>query len=82
MDGRKLVKLYVYEDRGEETLVDSYEAKSFDDFVLITIGSTVTVDEVDDIHKVLSPIFDNTDKRVLLVPEHLDLKIYGVKETE
>jgi hypothetical protein len=78
--GLKSVKLYICEDQPNETIIESFQAKEWDDFVLITFSGDPRLIDMEGISETLNQTFK--DKKILLMPEELNLKFYGVREEQ
>lgn len=76
MSGNEIVKLYVYQETPEETVIDSFDAEDFGDFRLIYVESDLTNDQM---HTLQQSIAAATDKKTLVIPKGYDLKFYGVR---
>lgn len=80
MSQYKHVKLYIYEDAGDKTYIDTIEATSFDEFVLIKVKDEFDSFDLDHIKENFAQLFQG--KRVVVVPAHLDISFYGIEKIE
>lgn len=69
----KQVKLYIYEKKSEITYIDSIKAKSFDEFVLITVKGDFDYDRI---NETWQNIFKG--KKLIIIPDGMDIEFYGV----
>ena len=75
------VKLYTYEKLPNETVIESFEAKCWDDFVLVQMP----LDRNDEAG--MWSLYDNFEKcwpgkKIVLVPDTVDIHFYGVRLEE
>ena len=73
-----MVKLQIYQIEGEKTYVDSFEAESFDDFIII-VGDFDHKDS-DELQNIYESISEKTNKTVLMIDNKADIKFLGLKE--
>ncbi len=76
MSGNEIVKLYVYQETPEETIIDSFDAEDFGDFRLIYVDADITDQEMRILQEGLA---DATEKKTLVIPRGFNLKFYGVR---
>lgn len=77
------VKLKLYEHKPEETVIESFEAQSFDDFVIVKVdGSKMDQALVQSTLQALGEVLEGLegDKRYLILDANADVTLYGVKE--
>ena len=76
------VKLYFYEHLpNKNTIIDSFEAKEWDDFVLVLFNPTaIDSPEIEALSLQCNDMFPG--KKVLLIPNNLDIEFYGVETKE
>lgn len=71
------VKLYIYEDRGDVTYIDSIEAESFDEFVLVKVEDGLAREEYEQMHEQFVNIFPN--KKMIIMPASMNISFHGVR---
>lgn len=77
----KSVKLMIYQDLGESTIIDGIEAKSFSDFVIIQTKDDNMDDEtLERMQQTFSHILSN--KKVVVIPASIDVSFYGIEKIE
>jgi len=78
----KLVKLQIYQHQADETIIETFEAETWDDFVLVK----VKFDEGDEVHGIQEVFVryaeEHPDKQVILFQDTIDLEFYGIREVE
>lgn len=72
------VKLHIYEDHGKETVVDIFEAREWDDFLLVAVDMPMSQEQVDQ----LNQAFGSIEKRVVVIPYGVPVKFYGIRESD
>jgi hypothetical protein len=77
-----LVKLQIYEHNTEEVVIDSFEARTWDDLVVLEVDY-MDADTVENLREAVHAYCDqHPEKQVLLVPKAMNLTFYGFKEVE
>lgn len=76
----KYVKLYLYEELPEKTLISTFEAEEFSQFLLIRVS-----DEALGINEFMNELSEivrglGHEKRVLVLSDKIDFKIYGIEK--
>lgn len=71
------VKLKVYQYEPEAIYIDTIEAKSFDDFMIVTLDRF----DHQDYESILFNLKENfPDKKILIIPDGMNIAFYGIKE--
>lgn len=75
----KPVKLQLYTLEGEKTYVDSFEAQSFEDFVIVAMDTkTYSHEELNEAHVSFSEVFK--DRKVIILDKMMDVSFVGLRE--
>lgn len=72
----KLKQLKVYQHLAEETVIDTFEAESYDDFLIISIPYEQAINS----RETLDNLAQQLDKVCILVPPDADIQFYGLTE--
>jgi hypothetical protein len=75
------VKLQVHAHQGEEIVVDSFPAESWDDFLVIRVGN-LGPDQLVSLGSQLEQLRDQTEKHIFLVSDDMTVEFYGFKDTQ
>lgn len=77
-----MVKLQVYIEEGNATLIESYPAKSWDKFVLIAIPRIFSNEQVERLSESIRQL-DSERVYIFIPSDNLDeVSVFGVKELE
>lgn len=76
---RTSVELKLYQRRTEDILIEKYEAKAWDDLVIVAITDPHADEQMlDALSAHLQRLMP--DKKFLIVPDHWDIAFYGVEK--
>lgn len=77
-----LVKLYVYQHLQDETTIDTFAAKTWEDFILVKVDFQ-DPDTLEGIQQAFLEYAEkHPEKQVVLFADDLGLEFYGVREEE
>lgn len=74
------LKLYIYQHKPKEIIIDTLECKEWDEVVIVAYslgGLNLTVEEL---AENMYNIFPN--KKILLMPKEAEISLYGVRESK
>lgn len=77
-----LVKLQIYEHTTDEIIIDSFEAKSWEDFIIIE-ADNLDENVVEALRHAIQNYSDkHPEKQILLIPKSIKLTFYGIEKEE
>lgn len=78
----ELVKLYVYQHQPDETVIDTFTAKSWEDFIIIEVDME-DADALQAMSQAMVKYADeHPEKHVFLVGKASEVSFYGVRPEE
>lgn len=78
---KKQVKLLIYQLESDRTFVDSFEADSFENFIMVYGDfADKPPEELEQLYETAKGL--EKDKTVLMIDKDSDIKFYGFKEVE
>lgn len=81
MSGNR-VKLYTYQHEPNETIVDTYQAESWEDFLIIHLKAKVTQQEIAALQANIKEAQRWQNKHVIIMPEGMDIEFYGITDSK
>jgi len=80
MSGNR-VKLYTYQHETEETIIDSYQAETWDNFLIIHLKGSVTQQEISTLRANVQAEERWRNKHVIVMSEGRDIEFYGITDS-
>ena len=81
MSGNR-VKLYTYQHEPNETIIDTYQAESWEDFLIIHLKAKVTQQEIAALQVNIKEAEVWRNKHVIIMPEGMDIEFYGITDSK
>lgn len=75
----KHVKLYLTRHEREETIIESFPAKDWGDFLIISLQGFTSEDQYAQFSQVLQNYSEKMDKEIIVIPMEWDVEMYGVE---
>lgn len=77
------VKIQIYEHKTEEVVIDTFEAKCWDDFLVIEVDDLIDQAMADYIREIVGEYAeDHPEKQIIIAPKSINLTFHGFKEVD
>ena len=76
----KLVRLYTYKHEAKETIVNTYDAEEWDDFLIVHLSGDPSDEVIEKVVELFNqPEFQEKYKQILILPDGLSIDFYGIE---